>query len=136
MKKKVLDIWAEFASRVFLHLSVDVRHNSGVKELVDVASSIFMRWHVLVDLLDIHIHEKPIVVDICWVSKRRMHLLVCNNTQKSEMNQTFSFGMYACLAGSKSVSLPPSLSSSSILICFVCETLAVPGLMRRFLPVT
>jgi len=95
MKKKVLDIWAEFASRVFLHLSVDVRHNSGVKELVDVASSIFMRWHVLVDLLDIHIHEKPIVVDICWVSKRRMHLLVCNNTQKSEMNQTFSFGMYA-----------------------------------------
>jgi hypothetical protein len=64
----MLDAWADFASRIFLHLSVDVLPNGRVKELVNVVSFIFMRWHVIIDWLDNHVCKKPIAVDMCWIS--------------------------------------------------------------------
>jgi hypothetical protein len=80
----MLDIWAEFATGIFLHLSIDVLQNGRVEELVNIMSFIFMRLHVLIDWLDNHIHKKPITVDICWISKRCMRILslVCNNVQQ------------------------------------------------------
>jgi hypothetical protein len=81
-KTQMLNIWAEFASRIFLRLSIDNLQNGRVKELDNVASFIFICWCVLVDWLDNHIHEKPIAINVCWISQRCMCILVCNNIQK------------------------------------------------------
>ncbi len=67
-KNERLDVRAEFATQIFLRLSVDVFPNRRMKKLVDVVSSIFMHRCIVIDWLDNHIHKKPIAIDIRGIS--------------------------------------------------------------------
>ena len=48
-------------------LSINSLLNGGLKEMVNVTSFVFVRWHIF-NWLDINIHKKPFVVNVLWIS--------------------------------------------------------------------
>lgn len=73
---------AESTTTVLLHIAIDSLHQRGFEESVDVASPVHMRCrHIVMDRLDIDVHQESIFIDVSRISKGRTGLIGCVKLQ-------------------------------------------------------